>query len=154
MDMDGLGIFAAAAAGVIAILVIIGVAFYVFFAFSLFKLAQKRGLDMPWLAWIPVAQFYLIGKMVKTLKISTFEIPSLEIVLPVALLANVILGKIPVIGFIINLAVIALTLLTFYNLYKQYVPEQAVLYTVLSILGIPVPIFFLKFSKMDPVMMP
>ena len=94
MDMEGLGIFAAAAVGFIVVFVIIGVALYIFLAFSLFKLAQKRGLDMPWLAWIPIAQFYLIGKMVKTLKISTFEIPSLEIVLPVALLANAILRQI------------------------------------------------------------
>ncbi|MBP7176464.1 MAG: hypothetical protein KBA53_09695 [Thermoclostridium sp.] len=152
-NYDGYGALAAlAVVGVIG--AIVGIAFYIFFAFSLFKLAQKRGLDMPWLAWIPIAQFYLIGKMVKTVKISTFEVPSLEIVLPVAMLANVILGSIPVIGFIINLAAIALMLLSLFNLYKQYVPEQAVLYTVLSILGIPVPFFFLKFSKMDPITMP
>jgi len=56
---------------------IIGIAFYVFYAFALYKLAQKRGVDMAWLAWIPVAQMYVIGKMVKTVKISTFEVPSL-----------------------------------------------------------------------------
>lgn len=133
---------------------IIGIALYIFVAFSLFKLAQKRGVDMPWLAWIPIAQMYIIGKLVKTVKISTFEIPSLEIVLPVGMLAYMLLSGIPVIGWLISLAYLILMLLTLNNLYKQYVPEQATLYTVLSILGIPIPFFFLKFSKMDPISMP
>lgn len=153
MSSDGYGLLAAVAVlGFIG--VIVGIALYVFVAFSLFKLAQKRGVDMPWLAWIPVAQMYIIGKLVKTVKISTFEIPSLEIVLPVGMLAYMLLGRIPVINWLINLAYIILTLLTLNNLYKQYVPEQATLYTVLSILGVPVPFFFLKFSKMDPISMP
>jgi hypothetical protein len=133
---------------------IIGIAFYVFYAFALYKLAQKRGVDMAWLAWIPVAQMYVIGKMVKTVKISTFEVPSLEIVLPVGMLAAMLLGAIPLIGWLIYLAFLVLVVLTAYNLYKQYVPEQAVLYTVLSIFGITIPFFFLKFSKMDPVNLP
>lgn len=151
---DGYGALAAAAILGSVIVIIIGVALYLFFAFSLYKLAVKRGIEMPWLAWIPVAQMYIVGKMVKTLKISTFEIPSLEIVLPVAMLANMILGAIPVIGWLISLAYLVLMVLTVYNLYKQYVPEKAVLYTVLSIFGITVPFFLLKFSKMDPVNMP
>lgn len=133
---------------------IIGIAFYVFYAFALYKLAQKRGVDMAWLAWIPVAQMYVIGKMVKTVKISTFEVPSLEIVLPVGMLAAMLLGAIPLIRWLIYLAFLVLVVLTAYNLYKQYVPEQAVLYTVLSIFGITIPFFFLKFSKMDPVNLP
>lgn len=118
---------------------IIGIAFYVFYAFALYKLAQKRGVDMAWLAWIPVAQMYVIGKMVKTVKISTFEVPSLEIVLPVGMLAAMLLGAIPLIRWLIYLAFLVLVVLTAYNLYKQYVPEQAVLYTVLSIFGITIP---------------
>jgi hypothetical protein len=150
---EGYGALAALAVfGVIG--VFIGIALYIFFAFSLYKLAQKRGVDLAWLAWIPIAQFYVIGKMVKTVKISTFEVPSLEIVLPVAMLAASLLGGILVIGWLINLAYLVLLVLTAYNLYKQYVPESAILYTVLSIFGITVPFFFLKFSKMDPVNMP
>lgn len=134
--------------------VIIGIAVYIFFAFSLYKLAQKRGVDLAWLAWIPIAQMYVIGKMVKSVKLGTFEVPSLEIVLPVAMLASSLLGAIPVIGWLISLAYLILIVLTAYNLYKQYLPEQAILYMVLSIFGITIPFFFLKFSKMDPVNMP
>lgn len=148
---DGYGALAAAAiiGGIIG--VVIGIAVYIFVAFALYKLAQKRGLDMAWLAWIPIAQMYILGQMVKKVKISTFEIPSLEIVLPVGMLANMLLGAIPVIGWLINIAFLILMFLTLNKLYKQYVPEQATMYTVLSILGITIPFFFLKFSKMDPV---
>jgi len=70
------------------------------------------------------------------------------------MLAAMLLGAIPLIGWLIYLAFLVLVVLTAYNLYKQYVPEQAVLYTVLSIFGITIPFFFLKFSKMDPVNLP
>jgi hypothetical protein len=130
---------------------LIGIAFYIFFALSLYKLAQKRGLEMPWLAWIPIAQFYLIGKMVKSVKIGTFEVPSLEIVLPVgALIAAII----PILGTIVSIALFVLLIFTYLALYRQYVPENAVLYTVLSLLGIPLPFLFMKLSKMDPIMTP
>lgn len=151
--VNGFGVIAAAAIIGTIITVIIGLAFYIFLSFALYKLAEKRNMEMPWLAWIPVAQMYILGKMVRTMKISTFEIPSLEIILPVALLASVILGGIPVLGTIISLVFYALLILTLYNLYKQYLPEQAVVYTVLSILVVTVPFFLLKISKMDPVNM-
>lgn len=150
MSFDGSGALAAAALGFIVIVWIVVIALYIFYAFSLFKLAQKRGVEMAWLAWIPVAQFYVLGKMVKSVKISTFEVPSLEIVLPVGF----ILTAIPVVGWLVSIALFVVMIFTFMALYKQYVPENAVLYTVLSFLGIPLPFLLLKLSKMDPIMMP
>ena len=150
-DLGGFGVVAAAAILGIVIGVIIGIAVYVFFAFSLSRLAQSRNVDMPWLAWIPIAQMYIIGKLVKSVKVSNFEIPSLEIVLPAAMLVFVLLRGITVLGFLITIAFYALLLLSLYNLYKQYLPENAVAYTILSIFGIPVPFFFLKISKLNPI---
>jgi len=130
---------------------IIGIAFYVFYSYALYRLAQKRNVEMPWLAWIPVVQMYIVGKMVKTVKISNFEVPSLEIVLPVATLVNIVLSGIPVLGVLISLVYVVLLLLTLYNLYMQYVPDNAVVYAILSIIVIPIPFLLLKLAKMDPV---
>ena len=94
---------------------------------------------------------YIIGKLVKSVKVSNFEIPSLEIVLPAAMLVFVLLRGITVLGFLITITFYALLLLSLYNLYKQYLPENAVAYTILSIFGIPVPFFFLKISKLNPI---
>ncbi len=134
--------------------VIIAIVLYIFFALSLSKLAKKRGMEMPWLAWVPVAQFYLIGLMVKSVKVSTFEIPKLEIVFPVAFLVYLILGAIPVLGFLIFIAYYALMIIILYNLYNQYTPEKAKLYAGLSILGITVPFLINKISDMEPVNLP
>lgn len=149
-DLAGVGFFAGAII-VAVITAILGIAIYLFYSFALYKLAQSRNVEMPWLAWIPIAQLYIIGILVKSMKISTFEIPKLEIVLPAAALATAILGAIPFIGTLISLANIILLLLALYHLYKQYLPEQATVYTVLSILVITVPFLLLKISKMEPI---
>lgn len=134
--------------------ILIGAAFYVFYSFALYRLAEKRNIDLPWLAWIPIAQMYIVGKMIKSIKISTLEIPMLEVVLPAAMLAFVLFRRITVLGFIISVVFYALLILSFYNLYRQYLPENAVAYTILSIFLIPVPFLLLKLSKMEPVNVP
>lgn len=150
LNLSGLGRLAFLGA-LLVVWVIIGIAVYLFYSFALFRLAQRRGVEMAWLAWIPIAQMYIIGLWVKQVKLSTFEIPRLEIVLPVGFLAVVILGKIPLLGLLVYIAYIILMLLTLNKLYNQYIPEQATMYTVLSILIITIPFFFLKLSNMDPV---
>jgi len=151
MVQRGVGILALLAAIGAIFGIIAGIALYIFFAFSLYSLAKSRNVDMPWLAWIPIAQMYIIGKLVKSIRISNVEIPSLEIVLPVAMLAYILLNSIPVLGLIISLAFLVSLILSLYELYRQYTPENAVVYTVLSVFVIPVPILFLKLSKMEPV---
>jgi len=151
MYNGGFGYFISMAIIGVIIAAIIGIAFYVFYSYTLYRLAQRRNMEMPWLAWIPIAQMYVIGKLVKSVKISNFEIPSLEIVLPVAMLAYILLNGIPFLGLIISLAYVSLLLLSLYNLYMQYVPENAVVYTILSIFIIPVPFFILKLSNMEPI---
>jgi len=151
MVQRGVGILALLAAIGAIFGIIAGIALYIFFAFSLYSLAKSRNVDMPWLAWIPIAQMYIIGKLVKSIRISNVEISSLEIVLPVAMLAYILLNSIPVLGLIISLAFLVSLILSLYELYRQYTPENAVVYTVLSVFVIPVPILFLKLSKMEPV---
>ncbi len=48
--------------GMVPILVLLGV--YLYFAFSMFKTAQKIGLhDCAWWAWIPILNVFLLFKM-------------------------------------------------------------------------------------------
>jgi len=133
---------------------LVGLAFYIFLSLALYKLAQRRGIEMAWLAWIPVAQMYIIGLMVKKVNVSTFEIPKLEIVLPAAMLGTLILSLIPVLGALISLAFFALILITLYNLYNQYVPEKAMTYTLLSILGVTIPFLLYGLRDKDPISVP
>lgn len=123
------------------IFVIIALVMYILLSLGLYKLAQNAGIENPWLAWIPIANLYILGKLVKKVNLGSFEIPSLEIVLPVASLATLILANIPFIGWIINLAYIVLLVLVLYRLFSIYRPEQATLWTILSVLlvGIGMP---------------
>ena len=42
---------------------LVTLAIYVFTALSLYTIAQRRGLHCPWLAWIPVANLWLMGSL-------------------------------------------------------------------------------------------
>ncbi len=113
--------------------VIIGIVAYVLFALGLMKLAQNKGIENAWLAWIPIANFYLLGRIVETVNIGTWEIPRLEIVLPISVAAVMLLGGVRVLGFLLLIAFAVLMGFVLHRLFSKYRPDQAVLYTVLSI---------------------
>lgn len=115
------------------ILLIAGIAMYILASIGLYKLAANRKIDNPWLAFIPIANLYILGLIVKKLKVDSFVVPSLELVLPLGCIVSAILRRIPLIGWLISLAYLVLILFTLYNIYKMYRPQQAVLWLVLSI---------------------
>jgi hypothetical protein len=138
--------------GVILIFVaIIGIVFYVIYSYALYKMAVKQGLENSWLAFIPIAQNYIIGRLIKTLKVFDFEIPKIEIVLPVASIVVLVFSQVDFLGGLLSLANFILTLFALNKLYKLYKPENATLYTVLSIFGFPVPFIFLSIKDLDQV---
>jgi hypothetical protein len=120
--------------GFLFLFVIIGIVLYILAAFGLYKLAQKAGVEYPWLAWIPIGNMYILAKLVKTVRIGSFEVPSPELVLPIAAVLYLITNRIPVLGTIIFLAYLILLLIALYRLYYIYRPENATLWLVLSII--------------------
>jgi len=133
--------------------VILGIAAYVLTALGLYSIAKNRGMENPWLAWIPIAQFYIIGAIVKELKFGTsFTIPKMELVLPLGCLAVAILSWIPVLGWLISIAYAVVAIYSLYIMYQKYVPQQAVLYTVLSCIGL-FAIFIFVIRQKTPVEM-
>ena len=133
--------------------VILGVAAYILTALGLYAIAKNRGMENPWLAWIPIAQFYIIGAIVKELKFGdSFTIPKMELVLPLGCLAVAILSWIPVLGWLISIAYAVVAIYSLYIMYQKYVPQQAVLYTVLSCIGL-FAIFIFVIRQKTPVEM-
>lgn len=136
----------------IFLIFILGILLYVLSSIGLCKLASNQKIENPWLAWIPIGNMYILGKLVKNLKIDALEIPSLELVLPLGFVAVMLFKHIPVIGWLISIAYSVLCLLAFYKLYKMYRPEQAVLWVVLSIvLPFMGPIFIFMMRNDTPV---
>jgi len=130
----GLGALIAVAAGLIFLFVIIGIVLHILMALGLYKMAQNRGIENAWLAWIPVANLYILGKLIGSLAIGSWEVPSVELFLPIACVVAGILGQIPVIGWLISLAFAVLMFFALYKLFKMYRPQSATLWLILSIL--------------------
>lgn len=89
---------------------LIGIATYVLSALGLYTIAKRRGLNHPWLAWIPVASAWIVGslsdqyryvvngenkskrKVLLTLNIITAVLSAVIIVCAIAVAANAFVG--------------------------------------------------------------
>lgn len=58
-----LGMFLVIYMAVILVSVLVGIAMYVLRSLSLYTIAKRRGLNHPWLAWIPVGTEWIIGSV-------------------------------------------------------------------------------------------
>jgi hypothetical protein len=58
---DGMGVAFALVGLSILFFAVIGLVFYVLKSIGLSTLAANRGIENPWLAWIPVADLYIMG---------------------------------------------------------------------------------------------
>lgn len=131
----------------------IGILLYIFVSMGLYKLALNQKIENPWLAWIPIANMYILGKLIKNLRLDTFEIPNIELVLSLGFFAVVVLKFIPLIGWLIGAAYAVLCILSLYKLFKIYRPDQAVLWIILSIvLPFMGPIFIFIIRNDSPVL--
>ena len=129
----------------------IGIALYVVFALAFHKMAVNAEVENAWLAWIPILQWYILAKIIKSLKIADYEIPNLQFVLPGATLLVMALNRIPVIGSLLSIANYVLLLFALNKLYKMYKPDQAMLFTILSIFVFPIPFIFLSMKDLKPI---
>lgn len=137
---DGMATLMAMGAVVCAIVLIIGLVFYVLKSIGLYTLANNRGIENPWLAWIPIADLYIMGMLVGEMDVFGFHIDKLELWYPVAVVAGSLLCGIPMIGVLIWVALMIFLVLFLYKLYDMY-SENAVIFTILSILLGLFPIF-------------
>ena len=127
--------------------------FYFLFSFGLFTISRRREVPLYWLSWIPIGQFYVVGAIAKSL----FNIPRMDLVLPIGAIALLFLIWVPFFGgvllyaYLVLLLVYAILLIGSLNiLYRQYAPRRAVLYTVLSCIGLA-PIFVFVIRDNTPV---
>ncbi len=132
-DEAFVGIFAAFA-GVGVIFMLIGLVNYVLISLGLMTMATNQGIENPWLAWIPIGNLWILGKIVRTIEFADKKYEKAEMILLIAAAASIVLSAIPLIGWLISLAVFVLNILVILKLYKMYAPENAVLYLILTII--------------------
>lgn len=133
-------------------------AIYVFTALSLYTIAKRRGIACPWLAWVPVANLWLIGSLsdqyryltrgqLKHKRIVLLILKAVTLAFTGGLIGSVIwlIGASGSPASVITLlvmvlldgaAAIALAVVSFMALYDVYAscdPENATVYLVLTI---------------------
>jgi hypothetical protein len=138
--------------GFIIIFAIIGIVLYILISIGLYRLALNAGIQNPWLAWLPIGNMYILGSLVKRVKIGELQVPNLGVVLAAGMAVIWLGSAIPVIGPILSLAYAVLIFITLYNLYLIYRPQQAVLWLILGIvLAFLTPIFIFIMRNDRPV---
>lgn len=137
---------------------LVSLAIYVFTALSLYTIAQRRGLHCPWLAWIPVANLWLMGSLsdqyryltkgqLKHKRIILLVLEGITLALVGGLVGSVVwliaakgtaaaVITMVIMGLLAAgtaLARIVLGLMALYDVYASCDPENATVYLVLSI---------------------
>lgn len=163
-------------AGVLSIALIvalIAIAFYVFNALMLYKLAQKRGVENAWLAWIPYGNMWILGKVSGPMVLfGKWKIEKPELILLLAPIALMVIGWIlgvfaivPFIGLLFaaistviswvgDIAYAIFRSLALYRIYSAYVPKKTTLtYSILDIFffSLTTPFFFASILKKDAI---
>ena len=112
-------------------------------AFGLYRLAQRKGIEHAWLAWIPFAQTYLYAELIgQDLTIGTVKIPQfpwayIAITYGSSLIAGV-LGAIPFIGWLVAAllgpAIYIASIYVMYRFFKIFEGDNATINTVICAL--------------------
>lgn len=126
------------------IALIIAIVCYVFTSLALYQMAKNRNIENPWLAWIPIANMYLMGKLLyEKVAFGSSIIPMAHVILPLLPIVCGILAFIPYIGWLFPIVNAVYYCAALYRLFRLYKPDNAVLYLVLSIIFPVLQPFFL-----------
>ena len=121
--------------------IIFGIITYVLSSLTLMQMASNSGIENAWLAWVPIGNLFIVAKLIKELNIFGFEIPNLEMALPAIFVANILLSRIPIIGFLISILAFIVVAMAFYKLIEMYKPNSGILTIILLVIIAPVGAF-------------
>lgn len=130
------------------IMFIVGIVMYVLLAMGLYNLAMNNGQnDKAILAWVPIANIYLLGVLSGDARIFD-KIDLKEDVVGILLAVLPFLTRIPILGFLVWVANIILAAYAFYNLYKKINVDMSIIMTILSVIfPVIVPPIYLFLNK-------
>lgn len=118
---------------------LIGIASYVLTSLALYTIAQRRGIHKPWLAWIPVANCWLLGSLSDQYRyVVKGENKSKRKFLLALSIADVILG------ITIGVMAVVMVVKAVFGI-SDYASDEAIaraiLGPVMSVLGLCIPLF-------------
>ena len=112
--------------------IIFGIALHILFSYSLYMMVKKRGMSNPWLAWIPIVNFFCIGKMIGDIHIFKLNLTNTEIILPLSFVLFMGLAYVPLVGFILSAIGLLVLVLALHKLYEIFDPENAFILTIMT----------------------
>lgn len=95
-------------------------------------MTKRRNMSPHWLAWVPIANMYLIGKIIGEIKIFSLTLNNMEIILPLAFALWAGLAYIPLVGFVLSAIGLFVIVIAFNKLYEKFDRENAFVLTILS----------------------
>ena len=116
---------------------IISVVAYVFTALSLYTIAKRRGIRNPWLAWIPVADVWVLGSLSDQYRyVVKREIKSKrKALLPLCIVSGILSTVVFVLVFILLVAALAFSMGS--SSMASMLEQMAPLPTILVVLSLP-----------------
>ncbi len=119
---------------------------YIFKSIGLMRMANNRNIENAWLAWVPIADYYIIGKLIAKFKLIDKEIKKPEsflvILFVICFCVKLFLfpmALIPVVKIFYYIIVAAINIfeaiiifMARYRLCEIYYKDRAVVYTILG----------------------
>ena len=164
---------------ILALIAVVSVVFWVFWSLGLYKIAKRRGIRSPWLAWIPVGNQWILGsvsdqyqhliqgKVTSRRKILLIlnavgmavgvgsgiltVLQAIAAQTDVGVVAFGLIGMlVPLLTWGVGVTVMVFSHICSYDLYRSCDPKNAVVFLVLGIL-LPVcePFFYFSCRKKD-----
>lgn len=126
---------------------------YLLSAIGIYKMGQRAGIQLSGLAFIPIANQYVIGKLLKgNFTVFGKKIESPEIVLPIITICGAAMTGIPFIGFLVAIVSLIFNISTFYHLYRKYKGDSATALTILTVIfPFIYPFMIFSMRNADPV---
>ncbi len=119
--------------GVYLLILVILAIFYCMKSIGLSTMASNRGISFPWLGWVPLADFYILGCLIGPFKFFGFNIYKSSVLLPMGLLAVILTGYVPVLGVVTGMVFFLFIFTAIYQLFSIYTPENAIWCILLSL---------------------
>lgn len=138
---------------IICITLIIVFIFYIFGAIGIQTMAKRRGIENAWLAYIPIAQFFIIGSIFDNINAYKNKQTNYKIILLIIGLISSGSAIEPALSMLISLAFRGLYLYCLYFIYKDYANGSEVLFLILTAIFQLDYIFLFVFRKKVPVSM-
>lgn len=123
-------------------------------AVSLYQIAKNNSVPNPWIAFIPILQYYIIGSLCEEYMIRNYRIPHLEWFMVLLELLQMLLGMVD--GFFLvplRILVNLLLVLFLHKFFYLFTPSRASIYAVLSLFGRLPLVVLLFFMKDKPLVM-